>query len=120
MNKGSTIDLHNIQDHIYLGYLNEEPFQPSPQAIDASYFGGNPTWLHQPKPELLMCKQCRTALAFLGQIYCPFKADHTYHRILYLLYCDKCLQEFRCLRQQADKDWKPSEEKIETVVKKCC
>ena len=45
MQKGSTIDLHNIQDDIYLGYLGSEPLNPTSQSFDITYFGGEPTWL---------------------------------------------------------------------------
>jgi hypothetical protein len=44
----------------------------------------------------------------MGQMYCPFNADHCYHRILYFLFCSKCGREFRCIRQQADKSWVPT------------
>ena len=108
MKKDSTIDLHNIKNEVYLGYLSGEPYKPSAETIDISYFGGEPTWLYAPNINLQTCKDCRTNLAFLGQMYCPFDAEHTYHRVLYFMFCDRCLRSFKCIRQQAKKDWKPS------------
>ena len=50
----------------------------------------------------MKCTSCsETNLTFLGQIYCPLNADFCYHRILYLVYCERCLREFKCIRQQA-------------------
>lgn len=37
-------------------------------------------------------------------MYCPLEVDRAYHRVLYFLFCENCLKEYRCIRQQGPKD----------------
>lgn len=86
-NKNSTIDLHNIKQDIFLGFLAEENLSLDTQDYEISFFGGEPVWLNQPSDSAQTCSQCKVSLCFFGQIYCPFNADHCSHRVLYFLFC---------------------------------
>ncbi|XP_053677235.1 programmed cell death protein 2 [Anopheles nili] len=56
-----------------------------------SKVGGKPAWLelkNLPKPEELLCEQCKEPLGFLCQIYAPAEENENgFHRTLYVFVC---------------------------------
>uniref|UniRef100_A0A182PHH1 MYND-type domain-containing protein n=1 Tax=Anopheles epiroticus TaxID=199890 RepID=A0A182PHH1_9DIPT len=56
-----------------------------------SKVGGKPAWLELkrlPKPDDLLCGQCKEPLGFLCQVYAPVEDnDYSFHRTLYVFVC---------------------------------
>ena len=83
-----------------------------------SKFGGSPVWLAPPpSSQELCCNHCSTKnlLTFLCQIYAPLEYSHSYHRVLYVFYCDCCLLRkcgIKVFRMQL------SEQKLELIPNK--
>uniref|UniRef100_A0A182M8V9 MYND-type domain-containing protein n=1 Tax=Anopheles culicifacies TaxID=139723 RepID=A0A182M8V9_9DIPT len=74
-----------------LGFL--EPCEPwlLTNKFFRSKVGGKPAWLELkslPKPEDLLCGQCKEPLGFLCQVYAPVEGnDNSFHKTLYLFVC---------------------------------
>jgi hypothetical protein len=89
-----------FEHNIYLGFSSEQPLEPV--NIEATFLGGQPLFLREPSKGQLLCDNCpNQSLTFICQVFCPLELAHSYNRILYVLYCEKCLRSFRCLKQQS-------------------
>ena len=94
-------------DEVVLAFLLKEAESKEKVPIK---FGGKPCWLYPHNSKTFECHQCKQQLTFLCQIYAPLEYEHTFHRAMYIFFCEeiKCQnskKSFQILRMQlSEKD----------------
>lgn len=79
---------------IYLGFTKILD-QTDAVSVERHYLplgkvGGKPAWLNPvalPSHDQLTCRNCKSPMPFLLQIYCSGKEDHAFHRYIYVFIC---------------------------------